>query len=85
MFCLNVTHLYNMYIQVSRLHSSLVKWMVELLLNLTSSLVTPDESVGHRQHITTTADIRAEYSTLVEKASDFTKRLTRYVQLVSFA
>ncbi len=64
-------------LQVRRLHSSLVKWMVELLLKLTDTPVQPEKAQGHRQHIVTTADLRADYTRLVETLTSFTKMLTR--------
>ncbi len=64
-------------LQVKRLHSSLVKWMVELLLKLTDTPVKPGQAQGHRQHIVSTTDLRADYTRLAETLTSFTKMLTR--------
>lgn len=73
-------------VQVKKLHSDLIRWIVKLLLNLTSTDLQPDEqggggerkeSSGHVRHIDSTANLKADMSALAELLNNFTKQLQK--------
>ena len=51
--------------------------MVELLLGFTSTQVTQEDGLGHRQHIKSTANLKTDYDRLVGELGSFTKLLTK--------
>ena len=55
----------------------MVQWMVELLLGFTSTQVTQEHGLGHRQHIKSTANLKTDYDRLVGELGSFTKSLTK--------
>lgn len=56
--------------------------MVELLLALTGTQVQQEQKIGHRQHISTTSNLKTDYSSLAESINSFTKTLTRYMYVI---
>ncbi len=67
---------------MKKLHCDLVKWVVRLLLSMTSTDlqefgegVARGEDHSHIRHIESTANLKADFSILAQQLANFTKQL----------
>ncbi len=79
----NPYSLLNLYLpQVSQLHSSLVKWMVQLLLALSGTQVHQvkgeEEGKGGERRAVLLTELQTDCAALSDALNKFTKLLSRY-------